>query len=964
MAISADGIYSETLRSIFVAKLEELMRKKQAYDSSKENVRQAFSSQTDEAEGIRVLKDGVKTCFKLRSTSGGSIIKDSAVNADLIQVLQNLDRFLEQPRYDLSLSSHQLQIWASTLEQYFEVQSNRYDFALLYAKLVTEWLDLEKKMNKKQANEDVDMSESFEEVESSAKLQSRLAWERTVFEPFETDKAAILDFLRDLFGETTSKKQNEVFKALNNMREEITVFEKELVSSGQFNHETLRWTIKGLLTSNLLSEEKRAVLKDFLNNNVVLSEIADVLNLRMDNLENWTWGATVPVVLQRKVAGHYGIYMQEDLLQAIFLQYVGVKWSVFFKRTFKRFVRSLDTWRTMGSHMTKVEQRKLSYYLGSGRSQSSLNSKRISLWTNRFFMTQLPSSVHSSNLPEDGTEEADIDAYGHTTRTKQTAKIQMPVQAPSQKRRRMYFEEEGEVEDDMEEDVRDEIEGEEESEEDDENDSKQDMIGLKQSILHLLRTDILINTRLHGETAGFRVQFQNWNALLPHSTIAAAAEYLGISSTWIEFFQTFYQAPLGFIDGSTVEAARTRKRGVPGDHPLSDLLGELILFYLDLYINQATDGQKLWRVHDDLWFWSVDEGTCVKAWESITKFAQVMGVSLDLDKAGSVHVQKDKATVSKINPTLPQEKIRWGFLYLDSSSGQWEIDDALVECHAVELRKQLRGKTDSILSWIQAWNAYASTFFTTNFGKPAKCFGTVHTQKALAALEKVQKKLFEYDSSSNVIEYLRDTLQHRFGVMNIPEGYFFFPAELGGLDLRNPFVNLLLTHEGGKEAGDPDVVLDQFEAAEEEEYQKRKERFHSTTRDSGADISWLENGIDKDEFITFEDFIKYREVYPFSFKNDLRCVYEMLLELSPQHAVTATSDITTAMNLMDKGGVIGASSGINGTWWKMTPYWKWITQLYGGEVVKRFGGLNIVDNGVLPIGMVSLFRSDRVRWQS
>jgi hypothetical protein len=46
----------------------------------------------------------------------------------------------------------------------------------------------------------------------------------------------------------------------------------------------------------------------------------------------------------------------------------------------------------------------------------------------------------------------------------------------------------------------------------------------------------------------------------------------------------------------------------------------------------------------------------------------------------------------------------------------------------------------------------------------------------------------------------------------------------------------------------------------------------------------------------------------------------------------------------------------------MDPYWKFVTQLYGPDVIERFGNLDIVDAGLLPIGMVSLFKGKRTQW--
>jgi hypothetical protein len=44
-------------------------------------------------------------------------------------------------------------------------------------------------------------------------------------------------------------------------------------------------------------------------------------------------------------------------------------------------------------------------------------------------------------------------------------------------------------------------------------------------------------------------------------------------------------------------------------------------------------------------------------------------------------------------------------------------------------------------------------------------------------------------------------------------------------------------------------------------------------------------------------------------------------------------------------------------------YLKWVVKLFGEEMRERFGGWNVVEKGLLPMGMVGLFRSGRVKWQ-
>ena len=48
-------------------------------------------------------------------------------------------------------------------------------------------------------------------------------------------------------------------------------------------------------------------------------------------------------------------------------------------------------------------------------------------------------------------------------------------------------------------------------------------------------------------------------------------------------------------------------------------------------------------------------------------------------------------------------------------------------------------------------------------------------------------------------------------------------------------------------------------------------------------------------------------------------------------------------------------------WDSMNWYGKWVMSLHGEEVAKRFGGLNIVDATLIPVGMVQLFKTSRMK---
>jgi len=181
-----------------------------------------------------------------------------------------------------------------------DVQSLKYQYATLYGELVTEWLRAENSSALEQATE---TPEGFEKIDRAEKEEARANWEKLVFEPHETDPMAISEYLTALFGENSDNKQP--FKGLQALWRSIKSFEASMSNPDQFNSHVLRWTINGLLASGLLSDEKRAVLKDFLASPVILTEVADVLNMRISSISTWSWEDEVSVEQRRHVTGSY-----------------------------------------------------------------------------------------------------------------------------------------------------------------------------------------------------------------------------------------------------------------------------------------------------------------------------------------------------------------------------------------------------------------------------------------------------------------------------------------------------------------------------------------------------------------------------------------------------------------------------------------------------------------------------------
>lgn len=274
---SKGGIYSQTLREITNTKLDELAKKRASSESQRERITTLVQNEQDATKKLAILARGLKACFSIH-TSDGRIMRGRSNNTRLEIELTHLDRFLAQARYDPSVSPKILQQWQQTLLRHFETQSSKYAYASLYGQLTTEWLSTKSSVMAASVTEDIDMDD-FEHVSAGMKLESRRKWEESVFKAKEVDEAALNKLLSSLF-EATPNDSKHLLNATRIMRKKVQYFEQDLISGNQqLDLATLKSTIHGLIASDLLDDEKRAALRDFVGNKTILNEILDVLNM-------------------------------------------------------------------------------------------------------------------------------------------------------------------------------------------------------------------------------------------------------------------------------------------------------------------------------------------------------------------------------------------------------------------------------------------------------------------------------------------------------------------------------------------------------------------------------------------------------------------------------------------------------------------------------------------------------------
>ena len=159
----------------------------------------------------------------------------------------------------------------------------------------------------------------------------------------------------------------------------------------------------------------------------------------MAAFEDWSWGTEVLLEERRQLNGSYNIYMHEDLLQAIFLQYVGVRWSVFWKKAFAYFRQTPSVWKKAQVSINPLERKRRDYYLGAVYGDRNVSSLKQGMYRKGYFLSSLLDSHTQDTSAEEGDEEAELEdedmallsAQAPTLkRTRQTARRSTGGQAP------------------------------------------------------------------------------------------------------------------------------------------------------------------------------------------------------------------------------------------------------------------------------------------------------------------------------------------------------------------------------------------------------------------------------------------------------------------------------------------------------------------------------------------------------
>ncbi|KAL8835405.1 MAG: hypothetical protein Q9170_003333 [Blastenia crenularia] len=900
-----------TLRSVAESKALQMVRQQTRFNEGRTTLQHLLEC---EPQGLQRLKTVLAAYHDLPLME--------QPNNDTKTFITNLKAFMAQATSDPSPRTAE---WEKRLMRLLNTQSLQYKYSVLYTDIMKEWM---RNSDEPEIGDDINVVETEDLAPSKSAFRSK--WESYVFNALDTDQHAINAWLGRLF-----RKDEFTARALGIFRKIIAKFEKSLLSTKEhFTELTMNWCVEGLLRSDLLTDDKRAVLAAINQDSDALTDLRDDLNMRMSTLDRWAWPEEgVPAETRRQVGTKYRIFHDEDIMDALLLRYIGVKWSVKISKTLTAF--SEATWLSPTiTSLSKKEQERREHYFGPRKKPTSLSSRSPSLTRSTSSEGQLicqhclGSGMEFTSSPCDETE---VESSGRGRHLESRKKH---VSGLREQRRDTYVFEyflnqllraDHEVDRGYE-DVEEQAEG---------LTIRKSATERKHRLLQLLATEVAIGKRLNDEITVLQSDFKSFGPSIPHSTISAVLVFFGVSPKWIQFFQKALEIPVIFKEDGPNASVRVRRRGTPMSSPLADVFGELMLFCMDFSVYNAT-GLYLYRLHDDFWLWG-SEKSCSQGWKVINDFAKVMGLELNAEKSGCVRISHTGPHPHQ-ETFLPQGDVTYGFMKLSPTTGYFTPVRNLVNAHTVRLISQLTS-CKSLFAFIRIWNVYGVGYFMSMLGgnQLANCFGAQHVTEMQSLFARVYIEVFRGVFLTGRIQKM---IKDRFPSFTdkVLEPFIFLPVELGGLGVQNPFIVL---GQLRKIAEDPELVMTNFFKAETAAYAKSKAAFEKRAAvvSTGGDPARVE------AFLSFPEYIQGREKTSLELLKAYRTLLKRTTPERPQ-----VSDQVMQM--------IGGAQAVEG----YSSYILWNLEIYKDELVRNFGGLRIVDRRLLPMGMVKMARRQRIKW--
>lgn len=769
----------------------------------------------------------------------------------------------------------------------------------------------------------VDLEDDFEVVDSHEPNQVLEKFEKEAFATDDVEIDAIEAYMGGLGVQLSLREQ------------EIDAGEESIPEDMEIGQDFMMWCVADLLRNDLISEDKKRTLSEYLQSPIALKELTSIINAKPMRLWNYKDAEKgLPVTIRQDAKGQPCVVIEEGIVDMLFLHCVGIGFAMKLRGCLDGcagYSKVFDL-----PYLTIEESNKREFFLGRHpmKMMPPMPPANICSMCHPFPpqsyppvpMPPPPPVVEVCPPPLPVVEicppppPPPPPGFLGSWPRKRAGKVKLGYgwqnrpnleSVRQQKYLRDFFVSRLPEEDGC-------------------SPTVTSMEEVQAKLIRTLVAERELRKAFDGEVSIGSVKFNTLTSSLPHKTILAVLRFLELPEAFIELSKRFLSAKLNIgpaVRGG-LDRVLPRARGVPEGHALELFFTEAVMCFLELSVRQST-GTYLYRLKDRCYFIGNNEQYLAFE-EEVAKFADVMGLDIDFERTQSI-----------------------GLLTL--ADGSISINGPEADEYAKSIKKQLDACT-TVLDWVRVWNSTIGTYAAHLFGPLSKIMGKQH----LHAVKNTYKIMFDIilgnrDLTAHITALLSKHIKVDSAVAIEP--LIYLPQAYGGLGVKNPFIALALAHEMPE---DPLKEIENFLSSEEAYYKAAVTNY--AVLDAEGRARKLESIFENDQtridaalgpdrdlsvFMSKEELIAHREragyptlpipPYPAVWSPiavpSLTGVYDSLM-------LEVSDDISCSNKILDEVRRLSGKGDMK-TYRRLSEEDKWVLQLYGGECFETYGGLEI-----------------------
>src|SRR5690242_1159910 len=725
------------------------------------------------------LKQNFKTRYGIQSPRPANVAVRERL-AVLIKDIQEFDAYLEddddltiiasyvdQAGDDSCMSDVKLLKYEEKVLEKLRKRMNRYDATSLHLTMVKEAMSATQSTQSSISGVETLFFDDFEVVDDKLEI----LWEDFEAQAFtgkDVDADALETYLINLLEE---KNSGHILKKLRGSMRRYG--EEVLEGEADFEQDELEWCIMDLLKNDLVNEETKKTLEQYIQNQVAMKELLGVLNMK--SIRGWDWknaNKGLPVTARLDAEGRYHVVVEEDLVDMLFLHCTAIGWAQKLKGCLSDYLRKPI--HTHKRQLTVEESRERNFFLEEVPPESPPESPpdspdyRIHCYpplppppTPPLACWGIPHGVYITppiSLPRKKGKKKSRPVYDpHLVLPPPPPPPQppmmmlppppppvvvMPPPPPPPPPPPMFIRPPmppflpnlGTVDDERHRVYSRDFFMSRLPTQDGCRPKVTPVKDVQANLIKTVATELKVRTALDGGAGCSIVDFHSLVTALPHKTILVVLKVLGIPEVFVDFFSRFLGANLNI--GPSVRGTRDRVRaracGVPERHGMELFFTEAVMFFAELAISNKT-GLPLYRLGSKCYFVGTEEQND-QAMQELSVFSE--------------HTNLD------FHDVLPQPgRVDIGFLEL--SGDATVIRSSLVDAYAYRVKRQLAA-LNTVYDWVRIWNNTVGVYAAHLFGPLIDLFGKSHFEAVKISYKRIFDIIFE---GSNLMDHIKGMLR-------------------------------------------------------------------------------------------------------------------------------------------------------------------------------------------------------------